>query len=145
MVVIIFKLMGKYSSLQPLSGLHGNHAVCLPVHIVIMQHVSSCRGVMIGQGNEPQWEQGGAQSGRAETCLPSGTERQTFVWLWDSLMYLHLTLTSLSLSGSPLSPPHFCPRQSLTLPLLPQLWPSLSPSVSLRHLHLSSLLSCLLL
>lgn len=45
-----------------------------------MQSVSSCRGVMIGQGNEPQWEQGGAQSGGAETCLPSETERQMFGW-----------------------------------------------------------------
>lgn len=58
-----------------------------------MQSLSSCRGVMIGQGNEPQWEQGGAQSGGAETCLPSETERQMFVWLGDLLAHLHLSLT----------------------------------------------------
>lgn len=80
-------------------GLPGYHAMCLPVHIVIMQHVLPFRGVMIEKGNEPRWEQGGAQSGAAETCLPSGTERQTFVWQGDSPTRVHLTPTSPRLTS----------------------------------------------
>lgn len=114
-------------------------------HTAVMQHVSCCRGVMIGLGNEPRCEQGGAQSAAAETCLPSGTERQTFVWQEDSPAHLHLTLTSLTRLGWPLSPehPHFRLGYSLTPPLFPQLWPALfscltlSPSSSL-HNELSS-------
>lgn len=62
---------------------------------------------MIVQGNEPQREQSGAQSAEAETCLPSQTERQTFVWLGDSLTHLQRFLTSLFSSGSPRSLPCF--------------------------------------
>lgn len=82
---------------------------------------------MIGQGNEPRWEQGGAQSAAAETCLPSGTERQTFVWQGDS----PANLTSPALSQTHLSHP-LIPR--LRHSLTPQLFPP-------RHLHLPSLVS----
>lgn len=105
----------------------GYHAVSLPALTVIMQPVSSCRAVMIGQGNEPRWEQGGAQSAAAETCLPSGTERQTFVWQGDS----PANLTSPALSQTHLSHP-LIPR--LRHSLTPQLFPP-------RHLHLPSLVS----
>lgn len=60
----------------------------------------------------------------------------------DSPANHHLTMTSPSLSGSPHSPSHFLLRLFLMPPLLLQLWPALPSSVSLNHLHLSSLLSC---
>lgn len=67
-----------------ISGLQSHQVVYLPLHIVIMRHVFSFRCVMMGQGNEPRGKQGGVQSGGAEACLQSGTERQAFVWLHTS-------------------------------------------------------------
>lgn len=114
-------------SWQPL---HLEASECLPMHVVIMQCVSSCRGAMIGQGNEPQWEQGGTQSGGADTYLSSVTERQTFVLLGSHVH--HLTLTSLSLAGSISDNTTVSSTLAITLSLY----------VSLCHLHLRSLLSC---
>lgn len=91
--------------------LHSYHALCSLMPTVIVQYVYFCCDVVIGQGNEPQWEQGGAQSGGTDTysfwcarkknvCL---AKRLTWAIPPHSYLPLSLRLTSL-----------ICPSQTLS-------------------------------